>query len=69
MLQGSCLQRCHVHFARNLLQLVPKAHQGMVTAALRSLCAQEKAFEIEASWDVLASSLAERFPIAVDLTL
>ncbi|CAK6686892.1 hypothetical protein ICNINCKA_00092 [Synechococcus sp. CBW1107] len=31
MLQGSCCQRCRVHFARNLLQRVPKAHQGMVT--------------------------------------
>lgn len=30
-------QRCRVHFAKNLLQRVPKAHQGMVTAALRSV--------------------------------
>ena len=42
MLQGSCWQRCRVHFARNLLQRVLKAHQGMVTAALRSVFAQEK---------------------------
>ena len=53
MLQGSCWQRCRVHFARNLLQRVPKAHQGMVTAALRSVFAQEKASEIEARWDPL----------------
>jgi len=26
MLQGSCWQRCRVHFARKLLQTVPKAH-------------------------------------------
>ena len=67
MLQGSCWQRCRVHFARNLLQRVPKAHQGMVTAALRSVFAQEKASEIEARWDDLASSLAERFPKAAEL--
>lgn len=69
MLQGSCWQRCRVHFARNLLQRVPKAHQGMVTAALRSVFAQEKASEIEARWDDLASSLAERFPNAAKLML
>ena len=69
MLQGSCWQRCRVHFARNLLQRVPKAHQGMVTAALRSVFAQEKAAEIEARWDDLASSLAERFPRAAELMI
>ena len=69
MLQGSCWQRCRVHFARNLLQRVPKAHQGMVTAALRSVFAQEKTDEIEARWDDLASSLVERFPKAAELML
>ncbi len=47
-LQESVWQRCRVHhrlaadfaYARNLLQCVPKAHQGMVTAALRSVFAQ-----------------------------
>ena len=63
-LQGSVWQRCRVHFARNLLQCVPKAHQGMVTAALRSVFAQETAEEIESRWDDLAASLAERFPKA-----
>nr|WP_255111631.1 transposase [Synechococcus sp. RedBA-s] len=43
MFQGCCWQRCRVHFARNLLQRVPKAHQGMVTAALRSVFSQEEA--------------------------
>ena len=66
-LQGSVWQRCRVHFARNLLQRVPKAHQGMVTAALRSVFAQETAAEIEARWDDLAASLAERFPKAAAL--
>ena len=67
MFQGCCWQRCRVHFARNLLQRVPKAHQGMVTAALRSVFAQENAADIEARWDDLASSLAERFPKAAEL--
>jgi transposase-like protein len=43
MLRGSCRQRCRVHFAHNLLQRDPKAYQGMVTAALLSVFAQEKA--------------------------
>jgi putative transposase len=66
-LQGSVWQRCRVHFARNLLQCVPKAHQGMVTAALRSVFAQESEEEIESRWDDLAASLAERFPKAAAL--
>ena len=66
-LQGSVWQRCRVHFARNLLQCVPKAHQGMVTAALRSVFAQETAEEIKSRWDDLAASLAERFPKAAAL--
>ena len=41
----------------------------MVTAVLRSLFAQEKSTEIEARWDDLASSLAERFPRAAELML
>ena len=66
-LQGCVWQRCRVHFARNLLQRVPKAHQGMVTAALRSVFAQENAGDILSRWDDLAVSLAERFPKAAEL--
>ena len=66
-LQGCVWQRCRVHFARNLLQRVPRAHQGMVTAALRSVFAQESTAEILSRWDDLATSLAERFPRAAEL--
>ncbi len=66
-LQGCVWQRCRVHFARNLLQMIPKAHQGMVTTALRSVFAQETAQEIASRRDELASSLAERFPKAAAL--
>ncbi len=67
MFQGCCWQRCRVHFARNLLQRVPKAHQGMVTAALRSVFSQEDAVGLVERWDDLAASLAERFPRAAEL--
>ena len=66
-LQGCVWQRCRVHFSRNLLQRVPRAHQGMVTAALRSVFAQESAEEIISRWDDLAASLADRFPKAAEL--
>ena len=66
-LQGCVWQRCRVHFARNLLQRVPRAHQGMVTAVLRSVFAQAEASDILARWDDLAASLAERFPRAAEL--
>jgi transposase-like protein len=69
MFQGCCWQRCRVHFARNLLQRVPKAHQGMVTAALRSVFSQEDAAGLVERWDDLANSLAERFPKAAELML
>ena len=39
----------------------------MVTAALRSVFAQETAEEIESRWDDLVASLAERFPKAAVL--
>ena len=69
MFQGCCWQRCRVHFARNLLQRVPKAHQGTVTAALRSVFSQEDATGLVERWDDLASSLTERFPKAAELML
>ena len=40
-----------------------------MTAAVRSVFAQEKAADIEVRWDDLASSLAERFPRAAELML
>ncbi len=38
--QGASHQRCRVHFARNLLALVPKSHQDMVAAVFRTIFAQ-----------------------------
>ena len=67
MFQGCCWQRCRVHFARNLLQRVPIAHQGMVTAALRSVFSQENAAGLVEGWDDQARSLAEWFPRDAEL--
>ena len=38
--QGTAHQRCRVHFARNLLALVPKTHTDMVAAVFRTVFAQ-----------------------------
>ena len=40
ILQGVGHQRCRVHFARNLLALVPKSHKDMVAAVFRRIFAQ-----------------------------
>jgi len=39
--QGTGHQRCRVHFARNLLALVPKTHTDMVAAVFRTIFANQ----------------------------
>ena len=48
-------------YAPKLLQRVPKDHQGMGTAATRSVFAKEAASENACRWADLANSLLERF--------
>jgi len=75
MLQGSCWQRCRVHFARNLLQRVPigeafsegVAHQEMVAAALRSVFAQQSKEAVLEQWEQVNAMLAAKFPRAAEL--
>ena len=38
--QGAAHQRCRVHFARNLMAMIPKGHQAMVSAAFKTVFAQ-----------------------------
>ncbi len=60
--QGAAHQRCRVHFARNLLALVPKAHTDMVAAVFRTIFAQPDADAVAATWDEVRDQLAARFP-------
>jgi putative transposase len=60
--QGASHQRCRVHFARNLLALVPKSHQDMVAAVFRTIFAQPNAEAVTATWDQVRDQLADRFP-------
>ena len=55
-------QRCRVHFARNLLALVPKSHQDMVAAVFRTIFAQPDPDTVAATWDQVRDQLGDRFP-------
>ena len=60
--QGVAHQRCRVHFARNLLALVPKAQADSVAAAFRLVFAQNTRPEVEAAWDKARDEFAARYP-------
>jgi transposase-like protein len=59
---GAAHQRCRVHFARNLLALVPKSHKDMVAAVFRTIFAQPDADAVASTWDHVRDELAARFP-------
>ena len=56
-----------MHFARNLLVLIPKAHQDMVAALFRTVFAGIDANAVAAKWDHVRATLAERWPKATAL--
>jgi putative transposase len=60
--QGTAHQRCRVHFARNLLALVPRSHTDMVAAVFRTIFAQPDATTVGATWDEVRDQLAKSFP-------
>jgi putative transposase len=60
--QGVGHQRCRVHFARNLLALVPKSHKDMVAAVFRTIFAQPDPEAASATWDTVRDQLAAGFP-------
>jgi transposase-like protein len=62
VLQGAGHQRCRVHYARNLLALVPKSHQDMVAAVFRTIFAQPDPDTVSATWDQVRDQLGDRFP-------
>jgi transposase-like protein len=59
---GSSWQRCRVHYTRNLLATVPKAHAEMVSAAFRSIFALSDPKEVTARWGEVTEMLRPRFP-------
>ena len=59
---GAAWQRCRVHFLRNLLALVPKGHQEMVAAAIRTIFAQPGPIHVAEQLDTIATMLGRQFP-------
>jgi Transposase, Mutator family len=53
---------CRVHFARNLLALVPKSHKDMVAAVFRTIFAQPDPPTVAKTWDTVRHQLARTFP-------
>jgi transposase-like protein len=49
-----------VRFARNLLAQIPKAHQDMVAALFRTIFAPIDAASVQAQWDQVTDTLAQR---------
>ena len=60
--QGAAHQRCRVHFARNLLAMVPKNQMDMAAALFRTIFAQPDAETVSASWEQVRDQLAARIP-------
>ena len=59
---GAALQRCRVHFLRNVLARVPKGSAEMVAAAIRTIFAQPDAQHVHEQLDVIAGMLGRQFP-------
>lgn len=55
-------QRCRVHFMRNLLGYVPKKHQQMVAAIVRTVFVQEDQEAAQNQWRETSDQLRDRFP-------
>jgi putative transposase len=59
---GASWQRCRVHFNRNVLARVGKAHGEMVTATIRTIFAQPDAEAVTAQLRAVADTLHPKFP-------
>ena len=69
VLTGSSWQRCRVHFNRNVLGRVGKAHGEMVTATIRTIFAQPDADAARTQLRAVADMLADRLPQVADALL
>jgi putative transposase len=62
VMAGAAVQRCRVHFLRNVLARVPKGSAEMVAAAIRTIFAQPDASHVHEQLDVIAGMLGRQFP-------
>jgi len=65
LFHGSSLQRCRVHFLRNLLSHAPKVGQDMVAAAMKAVFVIQKPEQVRAHWQQVTEMLLKQFPGAV----
>ena len=63
VLVGSAWQRCRVHFMRNELVRVPKAHGQMVSAMIRTIFAQPDQASVHAQLEQVAGQLDGRLDV------
>jgi transposase-like protein len=61
------LQRCRVHWMRNLLGRVPPSQRAMLAAMLRTIFAQDTQEAAHEQWRKVADGLRERFPKVAEL--
>jgi len=59
---GAGVQRCRVHFMRNVLAVVPKANAEMVAALIRTIFAQPDAGAVREQLHTVAVMLGRQFP-------
>jgi putative transposase len=59
---GAGIQRCRVHFMRNVLAAVPRANAEMVAALIRTIFAQPDAHAVREQFGVIAAMLGRQFP-------
>jgi putative transposase len=62
VLADASIQRCRVHFLRNVLAQVPKGSAEMVAAAIRTIFAQPDHQHVTEQLDTIAAMLGRQFP-------
>ena len=62
VMAGAAIQRCRVHFLRNILAQVPKGSAEMVAAAIRTIFAQPDAAHVHEQLSTIAGMLGRQFP-------
>ena len=65
-LPGAAWQRCRTHYAANLMAVCPKSNWGGVKAMLHSVYDQPDAEAVNAQYDKMLDTLADRLPAVHD---
>ena len=66
---GAAWQRCRVHFMRNVLVKVPRNHQQMVAAMIRTIFAQPDAAHVERQLKEVAATMQRQFGVVNETIL